>query len=135
LSGSASNQIEYWREGFDLFSPDDVFRLDPKIRWTALAKESGEVVFNKMRPGFESYTSEAEDKAFMELGPLFMISLAERLTPSKKAGAVKSIVVNLEKDSILLTKVRDGYLAVSAPPADANVIFPKIVSLIQQLAP
>lgn len=88
-----------------------------------------------MRPGFESYTSEAEDKAFMELGPLFMISLAERLTPSQKAGAVKSIVVNLEKDSILLTKLMDGYLAVSVGSADASVIFPKIVPLIRQLAP
>lgn len=116
-----------------MFSPEDVFRLDAKIRWTAFSRESGEVVFNRMRPGFESYTSEAEDKAFMELGPLFMISLAERLTPANKAGAVQSTVINLEKDSILLTKVMDGYLAVSADSADASTVFPKIASQLRNI--
>ncbi len=114
-----------------LITPEEIFRLHPKIRWTAFSSD-GQVLFSQMRSGVESYTSESEDKSFMELGPLFMTSLAERLTPSEKAGRVDSIVVNLDKDSVLLMNVKDGYLAISVDRADAIEVFPKIAPIIRK---
>jgi len=108
---------------------EEVFRLHPKIIWAAFSRDSGEVVFSQMREGVESHTSEVDDKAFMELGPLFMSGIAERLR-SKKTGGVESIVVNLEIDSVMLIKVGNGHLAISADKADANEVFLKVTPVI-----
>jgi hypothetical protein len=115
-----------------LITPEEIFRLHQKIRWAAFSSDNGEVLFAQMRPGVQSYTLNAEDRSFMELGPLFMTSLAERLTPSRKAGRVDSIVVNLDKDSILLMKVEKGYLAVSADRADAVEVFAGVTPIIRE---
>jgi len=69
----------------------------------------------------------------MELGPLIMSGVAERLTPSGGAGRLESVVVNLEKDSVLLTRVRSGYLAVSVDRANAVSVFQEIEPLIKKL--
>jgi hypothetical protein len=37
-----------------------------------------------MRPGITSYTSDAEDRGFMQTGPIFMTGIAERLTPTAR---------------------------------------------------
>ncbi len=85
-----------------------------------------------MRPGVVSYTDETDDRAFMELGPLFMTGLAERLTSSGKAGKVDSIVINLDYNSVLLMKVKDGHIAISAERADAVEVFVKVAPIIRQ---
>jgi hypothetical protein len=93
------------------------------------------VVFSKMRPGIESLTTEADDRAFMETGPLFMTSLAMRLTPDSKAGKLGCVIACFEKDCILMTKVHDGYLALSVDTAEALKVFdqlkPEILKLQQ----
>jgi predicted regulator of Ras-like GTPase activity (Roadblock/LC7/MglB family) len=86
-----------------------------------------------MRPGIESYTTDAEDRAFMELGPLILSGMAGRLTSGGGAGKLQSVIVNMEKDSVLLTKVGNGYLAISANRAEALGVFQEIDSSIQNL--
>ena len=113
-------------------TPEDVFQLHPKIRWAAFST-NGKVVFCQMRPGLKSYTSDAEDRAFMELGPLIMTAVAERLTLSGGAGKLENVLVNMGKDSVLLTKIRDGYLAISVDRAEAFGVFQEIDSSIRQL--
>jgi hypothetical protein len=113
-------------------TPEEVFRLHPRIRWAAFSRDSGEVVFSHMREGVESHTSEVDDRAFMELGALIMSSAAEKLTPSQRAGELESIVVNLEKDSVMLMKVRNGHLAISADKADASEVFLKVTPIIRE---
>jgi len=106
--------------------------LHPKIRWTAYSVD-GKVVFCQMRAGLQSYTSDAEDRAFMELGPLIMSGVAERLTLSGGAGKLESVVVNLGKDSVLLTRSGSGYLGVSVDRADASSVFQEIEPLLRKL--
>jgi hypothetical protein len=113
-------------------TPEGIFKLHPKIRWAALSSEEGTIVFSQMRPGVASLTSDEDDRNFMELGPLFMTELAGRLTPSHKAGMVESVIVNLQMDSVLLMKVRQGYLAVSTEAAEAYDVFNKIAPQIRE---
>lgn len=114
-------------------TPDEVFRLHPKIRWTALARESGMVIFSEMRPGIESYTPNTEDRAFMETGPFFMTGIAERLTPESRAGKLDCIIACFEKDCVLMAKVQDGYLALSVDTADALPVFNELKPKIHKL--
>jgi len=69
----------------------------------------------------------------MELGPLIMTAVAERLTLSGGAGKLENVLVNMGKDSVLLTKIRDGYLAISVDRAEAFGVFQEIDSSIRRL--
>jgi len=115
-------------------TPEEVFRLHPKIRWAALSRESGMVVFSQMRPGVVSYTSDAEDRAFMEMGPLLMTGLALRLTPNGKAGRLAYVLAYFEKDCVLMAKVEDGFLALSVDTTDALQVFHELERDILRLA-
>jgi hypothetical protein len=116
-----------------LLAPEDVFKLHPKIRWAALSTTSGSLVFSKMRSGVESYTANSEDKAFMELGPLLMSGVAQRLTPEGKAGKLECVIVCFEKDCVLLAVVKDGHLALSVDKSHALPVFQEILPKIVEL--
>ena len=116
-----------------LISPEEIFRLHPKIRWAAFSLEEGGIVFSEMRPGVASYTPGEDDRAFMESGPLLLTGIAERLSTTGGAGRVQSLIINLEKDSVLVTQLRGGYLAISADRAEALRVFSEIEPLIQRL--
>lgn len=91
------------------------------------------MVFCQMRTGVKSHTSDAEDRAFMEFGPHLLAGVADRLSPAGGAGMVVSLIVNFEKDSVLLTKLRDGYLAVSVDRPEPLSVFQEIEASIRQL--
>lgn len=113
--------------------PKAVFDLHPKIRWAALSTELGEVIFTEMRPSVESHTSPEVDRAFMRLGPLVMTGISERLTPSGEVGHVDNIIINFEKDSVLLKKTGQGYLAVSVDRPSAAIALEEISEKIKNL--
>jgi hypothetical protein len=125
--------MEIMRDLSRLISPDEVFRLHPKIRWAAFSTETGRIAFSQMRPGLSSYTSDKDDRAFMEFGPQLMTGIAERLSPTGGAGRVQSLVVNMEKDAVFLTQLRGGYLAISAERADAAQVFNEVEPMIRRL--
>jgi hypothetical protein len=116
-----------------VLTPDDVFRLHPKIRWTALSKEPNTVEFSQMRPGVESYTPNAEDEAFMEMGPLIITGVAERLTPEGKAGELECVIACFQKDCVLVAKVGNGHLALSVDRAQALTVFQQIIPQVLKL--
>lgn len=115
-----------------LLTPEQVFRLHPKIRWTAFAR-NGRIVFCKMAPGFESYTSPDADRSFMEFGPLIITGVSERLSSPESAGIVESVIINFEKDSVLLMRVKDGDLAISVDRPHSYGVFQEIESRIKTL--
>lgn len=92
-------------------TPEDVFKIHPKIRWVGLASDQGEVIFVKQRDGLKSLSPEDAERSFMQMGPLLVTSICERMSPW--SGPVGSIVVNYQKVTSLITKVKDGYLALT----------------------
>jgi hypothetical protein len=116
-----------------LVSPKSIFDLDPRVRWAALSTELGEVVFSEMRPGVQSHTSPEVDRAFMKLGPIVMTGISERLTPGGEVGPVDNVIINFEKDSVLLKKISHGYLALSVERADATLALEAISNKIKAL--
>ena len=114
-------------------SPKSIFDLDPRIRWAALSTEMGEVVFSEMRPGVRSHTSPEVDIAFMQLGPIVMTGISEKLTPAGEVGPVDNVIINFEKDSVLLKKISHGYLALSVDRPDATLALEEISKKIRAL--
>ena len=115
-----------------VLTPQRIFGLHPKIRWTAFTR-NGNVVFCQMRPGVKSYTSDEADRSFMELGPLILTGVSERMTPGDSAGIIESIIINFEKDSLLLFRVKDGDLAISVDRPHVHAVFQEIELQIKTL--
>lgn len=90
---------------------EDVFKLSPNIRWVGLASDKGEVVFVEQRPGLKSFSPEDTDRAFVQMGPLIISGVCERLSPW--TGRVWSIVIDYDKVTSLITKVKDGFLCMT----------------------
>jgi hypothetical protein len=114
-------------------TPERIFRIHPKIRWTALSTEGGRVKFCQMRPAVVSHTSDEVDRSFMELGPAIITGISERLSPDNAAGKVESVIVNFEKDSVLITRIKDEFLAISVDHADALHTFQEIAESLTAL--
>ena len=116
-----------------LLTAEDIFRLHPKIRWAALSNGPDSLVFSQMRPGVKSWTAEADDKAFMEMGPIFLTGVAERLSPDDRAGKLRCVITCFEKDSVMIMQVREGHLAISVEEDDALGVFKQVMPQIEKL--
>jgi len=47
--------------------PEDVFSVNPNIRWAGMATKKGQVIFSQMRPGIQTLTPEEDDRLLLEL--------------------------------------------------------------------
>jgi len=92
-------------------SPDDVFRVHPKIRWAAWVSEEGQVRFCQMRRGVASHSPEEEDLRFAEFNPLMLLGAGERM--ARWDGRVESVIVTYEKVLMYVHKFKDGILALT----------------------
>jgi hypothetical protein len=92
-------------------SPDDVFRVHPKIRWSAWVSREGQVRFCQMRPGVVSHCPEEEDFRFAEFNPLLLIGAGERM--AQWDGRVESVTVTYEKVLMYVHEFKDGILALT----------------------
>ena len=112
-------------------SSEGIFSLHPKIRWAGLATDQGEVVFVKMRPAVQSLSPETADQSFMQLGPMLLSGVCERLAPW--AGPLERIVISYQKIVMLVTKVSNRYLAMSFDKTGAEQAIPEVSRSLQSL--
>lgn len=110
-------------------SPEHVFGLDPKIRWAGLATESGHVLFAQMRPGVTSLSPEDTDKSFMQLGPLLLTGVCERLAPW--AGPLEYVVSRYQKVLMIVKRLDSKFLAVTINVEDSGILSELLAKLAQ----
>lgn len=101
-------------------TPERIFSINPKIRWAGLVTEQGEVLFVTMRSGLKSLSPEETDRSFMQLGPMLLSGVCERLAPW--AGPLHELVSRYEKVAMIVTKIEKFYLAVTINSEDADSI-------------
>lgn len=114
-------------------TPERIFSLHPKIRWAGLATDQGGVVFVQMRPGITSLSPEDTDQSFIQLGPLLLTGVCERLAPW--AGPLETVVSTYEKVILLVTRLHKSYLAMTIGKEDGGILselIPKLNELRTQ---
>jgi hypothetical protein len=112
-------------------TPERIFDLHPKIRWAGLATEQGNVLFVKMRPGIQSLSPEDADGSFMQLGPMLLSGVCERLAPW--AGPLEAVVSRYEKVVMIVTKFQGRFLALTVNRED-TVAVREIMDSLRTLA-
>lgn len=70
----------------------------------------------------------------MEFGPLLLHGISERLSPHGEVGRLENIIISFEIDSVLLTQVGEGYLALSVNRTEALTVFSVIEAEIKRLS-
>ncbi len=101
-------------------TPEHIFSLHPKIRWAGLATDQGEVLFARMRPGIPSFSPEEADRSFMQLGPMLLSGVCERLAPW--AGPLETVVSTYAKVVMIVTRFDRRFLALTIDRADAGIL-------------
>ena len=99
-------------------TPERIFALNPKIRWAGLATDQGEVIFATMRPGITSLSPEDTDRSFMQLGPMLLSGVCERLIPF--AGPLEAVVSRYKKVVLIVRKLNKLYLALTINSEDVD---------------
>ena len=99
-------------------TPERIFALNPKIRWAGLATDQGEVLFATMRPGISSLSPEDADRSFMQLGPLLLSGVCERLAPW--AGPLEAVISRYQKVVMIVRKLDRMYLALTINSEDID---------------
>ena len=61
-----------------IVTAQEMFDVDRKVRWVALATDRGEVLLNQVKPGVNSYSPSDADREFVSLGPLTILGVCER---------------------------------------------------------
>ncbi len=95
-----------------------IFALDPTIRWAGLATDQGEVLFATMRPGIDTLSPEDTDRSFMQLGPMLLSGVCERLAPW--AGPLDIVVSRYQKVAMIVKKLDRMYLAFTISSQDTD---------------
>lgn len=85
-----------------------------------MATDRGEVLFAQMRPGVTSLSPEDTDKSFMQLGPLLLTGVCERLAPW--AGPLEYVVSRYQKVLMIITRHDGKFLALAINKEDSEVL-------------
>jgi hypothetical protein len=72
------------RDESPLVTADEVFAINPHIRWVGLVSVNGNVLLNEVRTGFKSASSRESDEEYLKLGPLTLLGVAEQYCPHLK---------------------------------------------------
>jgi hypothetical protein len=113
-------------------TPETIFKLHEKIRWAGLATDQGEVAFVKMRPGVQSLSPEPADHSFIQLGPMLLSGVGERLVPW--AGSLEVVVCRYEKVVLFVTKLKKSYLAVTIDRDNPEQVIAEVLQALHTLA-
>ena len=88
-------------------------------------------MFSKMRPKVESISPQATDESFMQLGPMLLSGICERLASS--AGPLDNVVGTFEKVTLIVKRLGNRYLAITINRSDESVLR-EIIERLQELS-
>lgn len=112
-------------------TPEDIFTVNPNIRWVGLATSKGQVLFSQMRRGVKSLTPEEDDRAMLELRAQFLTEMTEPVT--LWAGPVNYIAICYEKFCELIVILKDKYVELTLEKDTPATTFKEIAENIQAI--
>jgi hypothetical protein len=95
-------------------TPEEIFKMHPRIRMVELASEFGQPIFQKMRDGLQSISPDELDDEFLRIGPHVITGFCRKYEPWY--GSLSGLVVYHDKITILIAQLSDNFLVVSFDP-------------------
>ena len=91
--------------------PEEIFAIDPHIRWAGFASNKGQVVFAQMRPAVKRLTPEADDKLLVELRALYITEMCGLV--NRCSGPTDGVAVTPKKFTELIVMLENDYAVVT----------------------
>jgi hypothetical protein len=103
---------------------DDLFALDPRIRYVALLDRNHKLVESRMRTSVASFTPESYDRKFMgSVPPLILDTLSQLET---QCGPLSHISVQYEKLDLIFVPHNNQIIAISLETGPLEPILRKL---------
>lgn len=103
-----------------IVTAEEVFAVNSKIRWVALATDKGDVLLNQNRPGVPSHSPTDFDREFATLGPLTIIGVCEKYSEFLKG--VEHVVVWFGLVACVYARLGTQILAVSIEKDPESIV-------------
>jgi len=102
----------------------ELFALDPHIRYVGILDETKNLALSKMRPGVKSVTSESEDRHLMNIIPTIVLGAFERL--SKYVGDLEVVSAHHANISLFMFYSGGYIIAISAESNAFDTVLSKL---------
>ena len=113
-------------------TPEEIFEIDPNIRWAGLATRRGRVVFSKMKSGVESITPEEDDRMLLEIRAQYITEICEQV--NRWAGPTDFIAMSHEKFIELIVILSETYVCVTLEKSLPTKSLEEIANSIRSVA-
>ncbi len=103
---------------------DDLFALDPRVRYVAILDRNHKLVESRMRSSVASLTPETYDRKFMgSVPPMIMDTLSQL---ENQCGPISHISIQYQKVDMIFFPLNNQILAVSLEPGPLEPILRKL---------
>ena len=103
---------------------DNLFALDPRIRYVALLDRNHKLVESRMRTSVESFTPESYDRKFMGSVPPMILDTLSQL--ENQCGPLSHISVQYEKVDLIFLPHNNQIIAISLETGPLEPILRKL---------
>jgi len=112
-------------------SAEEIFAINPKIRWAGLASRRGRVIFIQMRDGLQSHTPDSHDKLTVEVRAQYIIETVEQ--EAVWGGEVQHVAIVFEKFVELIIPLKSAYAVITVEKDLQPDSYPAICRGIREL--
>ena len=103
---------------------DDLFALDPRIRYVALLDRNHKLVESRMRTSVASFTPESYDRKFMASVPPMILDTLSQL--ENQCGPLTHISIQYQKVDLVIFPHNNQIVAISLEPGPLEPILRKL---------
>jgi hypothetical protein len=103
---------------------DEIFQIDPNIRFVAHLNKDMKLTEMKMRSGVKSLTNEKTDEEFFSIIEPIVLGACGKL--ENGFGELRTIRVKYERGSIVFLRVHDEMVGMSLNPGPTTPVIAKI---------
>lgn len=103
---------------------DDLFALDPRVRYVALLDRNHKLVESRMRSSVASFTPETYDRKFMGSVPPLILDTLSQL--ELQCGPLSHISVQYQKVDLIFLPFNNQIIAMSLEPGPLEPILRKL---------
>ncbi len=103
---------------------DDLFALDPRVRYVALLDRNHKLVESRMRSSVASFTPETYDRKFMGSVPPIIVDTLSQL--ELQCGPLSHVSVQYQKVDLVFLPFNNQIIAISLEPGPLEPILRKL---------
>jgi hypothetical protein len=110
---------------------ENIFKLDKRIRYTAILNHQYDLLESRMRGGVSSLTPAQTDLDFMKIATPLIVDAAEKLRPF--CGSIRRVTVRYDKVALVFYRTAAHLVVLSLEPGVEQALLDEIGASVRKL--